>query len=102
MTEALTSNYWISPNAVRITLNAMGKKDYIQCGATGGAVIMCYMRDIDGLGYDAGHNYRRWPIVTAPVYFNSWTRKYVYIAIPRSTAVGTSAILVFPSERIDL
>ena len=102
MTEALTSNYWISPNAVRITLNAMGMKDYIQCGATGGAVIMCYMRDIDGLGYDAGHNYRRWPIVTAPVYFNSWTRKYVYIAIPRSTAVGTSAILVFPSKRIDL
>ena len=102
MTEALTSNYWISPNAVRITLNAMGKKDYIQCGAAGGAVIMCYIRDVDGLGYDAGHNYRRWPIVTAPVYFNSWTRKYVYIAIPRSTAVGTSAILVFPSERIDL
>lgn len=102
MTEALTSNYWISPNAVRITLNAMGKKDYIQCGATGGAVIMCYIRDVDGLGYDAGHNYRRWPIVTAPVYFNSWTRKYVYIAIPRSTAVGTSAILVFPSKHIDL
>lgn len=102
MTEALTSNYWISPNAVRITLNAMGRKDYIQCGATGGAVIMCYIRDVDGLGYDAGHNYRRWPIVTAPVYFNSWTRKYVYIAIPRSTAVRTSAILVFPSERIDL
>lgn len=102
MTEALTSNYWISPNAVRITLNAMGKKDYIQCGAAGGAVIMCYIRDVDGLGYDAGHNYRRWPIVTAPVYFNSWTRKYVYIAIPRSTAVGTSAILVFPSKHIDL
>lgn len=102
MTEALTSNYWISPNAVRITLNAMGRKDYIQCGAAGGAVIMCYIRDVDGLGYDAGHNYRRWPIVTAPVYFNSWTRKYVYIAIPRSTAVGTSAILVFPSKHIDL
>ena len=102
MTEAQTSNYWISPNALRITLNAMGLKDYIQCSATSGAVIMCFMRDIDGLDYDAGHNYRRWPLSTAPTFFNSTTHKYVYVAIPRNSAVASNAQLAFPSEKIDI
>ena len=102
MTEATTSNYWIGENALTITLNAMGEKDHIQCSVTGGAVIMCFMRDIDGLSYDSGHNYRRWPLTTVPTYFNTYTRKYVYVAIPRSSDVGSNAIVVFPDQKLDL
>lgn len=102
MTEASASNYWISSTALSITLNAMGDADYIQANVASGAMIMCYMRNIDGLGYDAGHNYRRWNLIANPTYFNSTTEKYVYAAIPRKLQDDGTALIVFPSERVDI
>ena len=102
MTEASASNYWISSTALSITLNAMGDADYIQANVASGAMIMCYMRNIDGLGYDAGHNYRRWNLIANPTYFNSTTEKYVYAAIPRKQQENGTALIVFPSERVDI
>ena len=102
MTEASASNYWISSTALSITLNAMGDADYIQANVASGAIIMCYMRNIDGLGYDAGHNYRRWNLIANPTYFNSTTEKYVYAAIPRKQQENGTALIVFPSERVDI
>lgn len=102
MTEASASNYWISSTALSITLNAMGDADYIQANVASGAMIMCYMRNIDGLGYDAGHNYRRWSLIANPTYFNSTTEKYVYAAIPRKQQENGTALIVFPSERVDI
>ena len=37
MTEAKSQNYWISPTALRITLNALSDADYIQASAASGA-----------------------------------------------------------------
>ena len=102
MTEASASNYWISSTALSITLNAMGDADYIQANVASGAMIMCYMRNIDGLGYDAGHNYRRWNLIANPTYFNSTTEKYVYAAIPRKQQENGTALIVFPSEHVDI
>lgn len=102
MTEASASNYWISSTALSITLNAMGDADYIQANVASGAMIMCYMRNINGLGYDAGHNYRRWNLIANPTYFNSTTEKYVYAAIPRKQQENGTALIVFPSERVDI
>lgn len=102
MTEASASNYWISSTALSITLNAMGDADYIQANVASGAMIMCYMRNIDGLGYDAGHNYRRWNLIANPTYFNSTTEKYVFAAIPRKQQENGTALIVFPSERVDI
>ena len=102
MTEASASNYWISSTALSITLNAMGDADYIQANVASGAMIMCYMRNIDGLGYDAGHNYRRWNLIANPTYFNSTIEKYVYAAIPRKQQENGTALIVFPSERVDI
>lgn len=103
MTEATASNYWISSTALSITLNAMGDANYIQANAASGAMIMCYMRGIEGLGYDNGHNYRRWPLVANPTYFNSTSEKYVYAAIPRKdNADNATALIVYPSERVDV
>ena len=95
-------DYWIAQNAITITRNALGDPNRIQANAASGASILCYIDGIDGLGYDAGHNYRRWPISISPTYFNSNDEKYVYVAIPRSTAVGTQAVVVFPSEKLDI
>lgn len=102
-TEVKITNYWISSSALYIQLNAMGEPNYIQCSVASGASILCYMQDIKGLGYDAGHNYQRWPLVAYPSLFPDSKAKYVYIAIPRvSNGVNGTAMVVFPSERIDI
>lgn len=103
MTINSSGNYWISPTALTITLNANGDKDYIQANVAGGAMIMCYMPGINGLGFDNGHNYQRWQLVANPTYFNSETEKFVYVAIPRSRKADNDvALVVYPSEKIDV
>lgn len=101
---AQPKDYWIAPNAIHISLNALGDANRIQCSVASGAVIMCYIYGTanDGLGYDNGHQYRTWPIVIAPTYFNTNTQKYVYVAIPKNQTVGTTAMVVFPSEQLDI
>ena len=102
-TEANNTNYWISSSALYIQLNAMGEPDYIQCSVVSGASILCYMQGIPGLEYDAGHNYQRWPLAAYPSVFPNSDRKYIYVAIPRvSTDENNTAVVVYPSERIDL
>ena len=102
-TEANNTNCWISSSALYIQLNAMGEPDYIQCSVVSGASILCYMKGIPGLEYDAGHNYQRWPLAAYPSVFPNSDRKYIYVAIPRvSNAENNTAVVVYPSERIDL
>ena len=102
MTEANVSSYWISSKSLYITLNANGDPNYIVGNTMAGSQILCYMRGIDGLDYDAGHNYRRWPLSCSPTFFNSNTAKYVYVAIPRPGNPYNMAYVVFPSERLDI
>lgn len=102
-TEAKSTNYWISSTALYIQLNAMGEPDYIQCSVVSGASVLCYMSDVPGLGYDAGHNYQRWALAAYPSIFPDSGRKYVYIAIPRqSTTDNNQATVVFPGQNIDI
>lgn len=100
MTQATTKDYWISPSALHIELNALGNPDYIQASCMSGAQILVYVKDI--IGFDAGHNYRRWPLQAVPTVFNTHTEKYVYAAIPRDMTLAASAWIVFPSEQIDI
>lgn len=100
MTQATTKDYWISPSALHIELNALGYPDYIQASCVSGAQILVYVKDI--IGFDAGHNYRRWSLQAAPTVFNTHTEKYVYVAIPRDMTLTASAWIVFPSEQIDI
>ena len=102
-TEAKSTNYWISSTALYIQLNAMGEPDYIQCSVVSGASVLCYMSEVPGLGYDAGHNYQRWPLAAYPSIFPDSERKYVYIAIPRQTTTDNNqATVVFPGQKIDI
>lgn len=100
MTQATTKDYWISPSALHIELNALGNPDYIQASCMSGAKILVYVKDI--IGFDAGHNYRRWTLQAVPTVFNTHTEKYVYAAIPRDMTLTASAWIVFPSEQIDI
>jgi hypothetical protein len=100
MTQATPKDYWISPSALHIELNALGYPDYIQASCVSGAQILVYVKDI--IGFDAGHNYRRWPLQAVATVFNTHTEKYVYVAIPRDMTLTASAWIVFPSEQIDI
>ena len=103
VTEVKNTNYWILRSALYIQLNAMGEPDYIQSSVVSGASILCYMSDVPGLGYDAGHNYQRWTLAAYPSIFPDSGKKYIYVAIPRvRTGDNDIATLVFPSQRIDI
>lgn len=103
VTEVKNTNYWISSSALYIQLNAMGEPDYIQSSVVSGASILCYMNNVPGLGYDAGHNYQRWTLASYPSIFPDSGKKYIYVAIPRvRTSDNDIATVVFPSQRIDL
>ena len=95
-------DYWIHSNALSITLNALGNANRIQCSVSSGAVIMAFIEGDTTLGYNAAHNYKSWPLTASPTYFNTNTAKYVYVAIPKTDAIGTQAVVVFPSERLDI
>lgn len=100
MTQATPKDYWISPDALYIELNAMGEPDYIQASCVSGAQILVYVTGI--ISYDAGHNYQRWPIQISPTVFSTHSEKYLYVAIPRTTQDGSYAQIVFPSELVDI
>lgn len=100
MTQATTKDYWISPRALFIELNAMGNPDYIQASCVSGAQILVYVKGV--IDYDAGHNYRRWTLQAFPTVFNTHSKKYVYVAIPRTESADNTAYFVFPSEEIDI
>ena len=100
MTQATSKDYWISSTALYIDLNALGNPDYIQASCISGAQILVYVKDI--ITYDAGHNYRRWTLQAAPTVFVDHTQKYVYAAIPRDANSTKNALVVFPSEKIDI
>lgn len=99
-TQATPKDYWISPSALYIELNAMNNPNFIQASCVSGSQILVYVKGI--IGYDAGHNYRRWPLQAAPTVFNTHSEKYIYAAIPRDLNSATTAWVVFPSEEIDI
>lgn len=100
MTQARTQDYWISPSALYIELNALGIPNFVQASCATGAQVLVYIKGI--VSYDNGHNYRRWPLRAVPTMFNTNSEKYVYVAIPRNLDSNDSALVVFPSELIDL
>ena len=102
MTDVSTSSYWIHPDAIHIERNANGDPSKIMGNAVSGAVIICYIKDVEGLGYDEAHNYRRWRLSLTPTHFPTATEKYVYAAIPRPDNPEETAYIVFPSEKLDL
>ena len=102
MTQARPTNYWVSPSALFIQLNAAGDRNYIHANCASGSMVMCYMKGIQGLEYDNAHNYRRWPLVSSPTVFHDNRKRYVYIAIPKSTAADAYAQVVFSPVELDL
>lgn len=100
MEQATPRDYWISPTALTFAFNALNLPDYVQASCVSGAQILVYVKGI--IPYDEGHNYRRWTLQAAPTVFNTHTVKFVYAALPRDMQSTQSALIVFPSEEIDI
>lgn len=119
MTQFLSSQYWIAQNAITFVLNALGDPQKVSVSISSGAVVMAYMPGVEGLGYDNGHNFRRWRLrgyasllqaatVTQEIAgepsdttYPATYPKYVYILIPRSAQVGDEATVGFAPCEID-
>ncbi len=102
MTEARISDYWFSPTAIYIQLNAVGDPNYIHANCSSGSAIICHVQGIPELGFDNAHNYKRFTLTASPTIFHDNQQRYVYIAIPKSARADTVAQVVFPHEHIDI
>ena len=105
---ARAKDYWMSPQALTITLNVRDEANRISASVAGGARFFCHFEDIgdpdaeDMFGYDVGHNFPSWPLAISPTYFNTNEAIYLHIAIPREDRGDSQAMVVFPSEVLDL
>ncbi len=99
---AQPTDYRLTPNTLSFALNILGEANRVQCSVSSGASIKCFIEDVTGLDYNSNHEYREWPVIVAPTYFNTDTIKYIYAAIPKTSASGTAAMIVFPSEQLDI
>ena len=107
-TVAKTKNYWMSPQALNITLNARNEANRIAAGVASGARFFCHFKDIGDpqaealFGYDVGHNFCSWPLIISPTYFYTDEVIYPHIAIPRIDRGNSQAMVVFPTKELDL
>lgn len=120
MTQFLTSQYWLAPQALTFTLNALGDPQKVAVSVSSGAMVMAYMPGVEGLGFDNAHSYRRWPVsgyasvlkdavVTTTdaegeptdTIYPAIGEKYVYILIPRNAQSGSTALVGFAPCIID-
>ena len=105
---ARAKDYWMSPQALTITLNVRDEANRISASVAGGARFFCHFEDIgdpdaeEMFGYDVGHNFPSWPLAISPTYFNTNEAIHLHIAIPREDRGDSQAMVVFPSEVLDL
>lgn len=98
----------MSPQALTITLNVRDEANRISASVAGGARFFCHLEDIgdpdaeEMFGYDVGHNFPSWPLAISPTYFNTNEAIHLHIAIPREDRGDSQAMVVFPSEVLDL
>lgn len=117
------NNYTFTTGGFDITLNALGTdsvgRNYTQCYTVSGAKLYVYINDDDA---DI-HIYRRvltdeaegapdtllsnvyardYDILCYPTHFTSQNQVYVYAAIPRSETADQVAVIVYPTQEIDI
>ena len=107
-TVARAKNYWMSTQALSIMRNALGEPNRIQASAASGARFFCHFEDIGDadaesvFGFDVGHNFCSWPLSISPTYFSTNKAVYPHISIPRDDNGNAQAMVVFPTEVLDL
>lgn len=89
----LPSEYWISPDAITIELNALDNPQYLQVSLLAESVILAYRVDV--IGYDASYNFRRWVLQAYNNFFDRTDRAYVYAQLEKE---GSNALIIYSYE----
>lgn len=99
MSLATPQDYWIRPDALSITLNAMNNPDLIQASVLANASVIAYKRGV--IPYTPSHDFRRWRLIAYNHYFPSSDAYYVHIRMPRSEK-SSEAMVVYTLEKRDI
>lgn len=92
-----TSEYWMSPDALTIDLNALDNPQYLQVSLLAGSVITAYRQDV--IDYDASLNYRKWTLQAYNNFFDRTDRAYVYAQLEKE---GTTALIIYSYDILEL
>lgn len=92
-----TSEYWMSPDALTIELNALDNPQYLQVSLLAGSVITAYRQDV--IDYDASLNYRKWTLQAYNNFFDRTDRAYVYAQLEKE---GTTALIIYSYDILEL
>lgn len=91
------SEYWMSPDALTIELNALDNPQYLQVSLLAGSVITAYRQDI--INYDASLNFRKWTLHAYNNFFDRTDRAYVYAQLDKN---GSNALVVYSYDILEL
>ena len=85
-----SSEYWMSPDALTIELNALNNPQYLQVSLLAGSVITAFRQDV--IDYDTSLNFRKWTLQAYNNFFDRTDRAYVYAQLDKdgNTACGHS------------
>ena len=92
-----TSEYWMSPDALTIDLNALDNPQYLQVSLLAGSVITAYRQDV--IDYDASLNYRKWTLQAYNNFFDRTDRAYVYAQLEKE---GNTALIIYSYDILEL
>lgn len=92
-----TSEYWMSPDALSIELNAMDNPQYLQVSLLAGSVIIAYKQDV--IAYDSSLNYQKWNLQAYNNFFDRTDRAYVYAQLEKK---GNTALIVYSYDILEL
>ena len=92
-----TSEYWMSPDALTIDLNALDNPQYLQVSLLAGSVITAYRQDV--IDYDASLNYRKWNLQAYNNFFDRTDRAYVYAQLEKE---GNTALIIYSYDILEL
>ena len=92
-----TSEYWMSPDALTIDLNALDNPQYLQVSLLAGSVITAYRQGV--IDYDASLNYRKWTLQAYNNFFDRTDRAYVYAQLEKE---GNTALIIYSYDILEL
>lgn len=91
------SHFYLHPDALRITLNALGNDSLLSVSVYANAAVMAYCDGI--IGYAPDKNYKIWRLTAFNTHFEDDQPRYCHIALSRA---NDSALVVYPTTRLDI
>jgi len=92
-----SSEYWMSPDALTIELNALDDPQYLQVSLLAGTVITAFRQGV--IDYDASLNYRKWNLQAYNNFFDRTDRAYVYAQLDKN---GNNALIIYSYDVLEL